>query len=146
MATLERVSQLQARLRSRIRRHTIRLKFHRSDRSFLEGVFARGDRRLSEVILRAWKAGGKFDSWDEHYDFQKWMEAFKAAGLDPAFYASRARPETEVFPWAHLSCGVSNEFLLRERTRAIQGETTVDCRLDKCCECGACTAPSADDR
>lgn len=104
--------------------------------SFLEGVFARGDRRLADVIETAWKKGCKFDGWEEHLDRDKWMEAFEEVGIDPFFYTARKREYDEILPWDHMDYGVTKKFLVSESKKAHAGETTACCR-EKCAGCGA---------
>lgn len=104
--------------------------------SFLEGVFARGDRRLCDVIETAWRKGCKFDSWEEHLDREKWMDSFAENGIDPFFYTARRRSFDEVLPWDHMDYGVTKKFLIRENEKAHRGETTASCR-EKCAGCGA---------
>ncbi len=104
--------------------------------SFLEGVFARGDRRLCDVIETAWRKGCKFDSWEEHLDREKWMDSFAENGIDPFFYTARKRCFDEVLPWDHMDYGVTKKFLIRENEKAHRGETTASCR-EKCAGCGA---------
>lgn len=104
--------------------------------SFLEGVFARGDRRLADVIETAWKKGCKFDGWEEHLDRDKWMEAFDETGIDPFFYTARKREYDEILPWDHMDYGVTKKFLVSESQKAHKGETTACCR-EKCAGCGA---------
>lgn len=104
--------------------------------SFLEGVFARGDRRLCDVIETAWRKGCKFDSWEEHLDREKWMDSFAENGIDPFFYTARKRSFDEVLPWDHMDYGVTKKFLIKENEKAHRGETTASCR-EKCAGCGA---------
>ncbi len=104
--------------------------------SFLEGVFARGDRRLCDVIETAWRKGCKFDSWEEHLDREKWMDSFAENGIDPFFYTARRRSFDEVLPWDHIDYGVTKKFLIKENEKAHRGETTASCR-EKCAGCGA---------
>lgn len=104
--------------------------------SFLEGVFARGDRRLCDVIETAWRKGCKFDSWEEHLDREKWMDSFAENGIDPFFYTARKRSFDEVLPWDHMDYGVTKKFLVKENEKAHRGETTASCR-EKCAGCGA---------
>lgn len=104
--------------------------------SFLEGVFARGDRRLCDVIETAWRKGCKFDSWEEHLDREKWMDSFAENGIDPFFYTARRRSFDEVLPWDHMDYGVTKKFLIKENEKAHRGETTASCR-EKCAGCGA---------
>lgn len=104
--------------------------------SFLEGVFARGDRRLADVIETVWKKGCKFDGWEEHLDRDKWLEAFEEVGIDPFFYTARKREYDEILPWDHMDYGVTKKFLVSESKKAHAGETTACCR-EKCAGCGA---------
>lgn len=113
----------------------IKYNWHESKVSILEGVFARGDRRLSKVIELAVKKGCKFDGWDEYFDPDKWDEAFSEAGLDPAFY-TRERSYDEILPWDKIDIGVTKEFLIRENENAKKGIVTPNCR-QKCSGCGA---------
>lgn len=116
--------------------HKIQISYHQSDTSLLEGVFARGDRRLGEVIYKAWQKGCKFDSWDEFFDFGKWQEAFDECNLTPQFYANRRRSYDEIMPWDHMDYGIRKEFLIEENKKAHMAETTPHCRV-KCSACGA---------
>jgi radical SAM family uncharacterized protein len=129
-------------LRSALRsRKGTTLKFHDVGPSMLEGVLARGDRRLGAAIERAWRAGARLDAWSEHFREDLWREAFSAEKLDPDFYATRSRPLDEVLPWNHISAGVSSKFLAAERERALAGETTPDCPAEDGAEgCTACEA------
>lgn len=111
-------------------------KWHDAKTSHLEGVFARGDRRLSKVLLRAREADLKFDSWDEFFDYDKWLKVFADCDVDPAFYANRTYDEDEVLAWDIIDCGVTKEFLKRERAKAYQAKTTPSCR-EACSGCGA---------
>ena len=104
--------------------------------SFLEGVFARGDRRLGDVIETAWRKGCRFDGWEEHLDREKWMQSFEENGIDPYFYTARKREYDEILPWDHMDYGVTKKFLVRENEKAHRGETTASCR-EKCSGCGA---------
>ena len=123
-------------LKDHIRDRHLKYNWHDSEVSLLEAVFARGDRRMGKVLLRAWELGCKFDSWGEHFKFDEWMKAFEDCGLDPAFYANRRRGQDEVFPWDHIDVGVSKKYLLRENQRAEKGEVTANC-MDACSGCGA---------
>jgi len=110
-------------------------KYHAPDVSFVEAVFARGDRRLSAALEAAWRLGCRFDGWSDHFRYDLWLEAFRQAGLDPDFYACRERPADEAFPWEHLDAGPSRAFLAREWEKARRAETTPDCR-GGCAGCG----------
>jgi hypothetical protein len=113
----------------------MRLTWSNPKETILEAALSRGDRRMADVIETAWKTGAKFDAWQDQYRYQTWLDAFQACGLDPAFYASRPRAIDEVFPWDHISAGVSRKFLEKEYQRSLDGVTTADCRED-CCACG----------
>jgi len=118
------------------------LKYHKPERSVIEGVLARGDRRVGKAILAAYRDGARFDAWDESFDYQRWIAAFKDAGIDPAFYAHRQRraPSSgdpgEVLPWSHIDSGCSTEFLAGEREKALTAETTPYCGDGPCNVCG----------
>ena len=123
-------------LREHMKGRSIKYNWHDSQTSFLEAVFARGDRKVAQVIEYAWRHGAKFDAWSEGFDFERWMEAFRACGVDPVFYANRTRDKDEIFPWDVTSVGVSRSFLWREREQAYKAVITPDCRA-KCSGCGA---------
>jgi radical SAM family uncharacterized protein len=103
--------------------------------TLLEAALSRGDRRLGQVIHRAWQLGAKFDAWDELFDESLWWRAFAEVGLDPNFYARRERALDEVLPWDHIDVGVRKKFLSEEYRRSLRGETTIDCRQG-CIDCG----------
>ena len=123
-------------LRDNMREKSIVYHWHDPDTSYLEAVFARGDRRLADAIELAWREGAKFDSWSEYFDLDRWLRAFDACGLDPTFYANRVREREEVLPWSRTSTGVTPAFLWRERERAYEAVITPDCRK-QCTGCGA---------
>ena len=134
----ERVALIRRTARSR----RVQYELHDERRSLVEAVLARGDRRLGRVVRRAWERGARFDAWDEHFRFESWLEALNdcAVGLDQTSPNSpyRQRRPDETLPWDHIDCGVSKEFLLSERDRALKGEFTPDCREGPCTQCGAC--------
>lgn len=134
--TLEDIERKQHLLIDSLTTKKITLSWHDSKTSVLEGVFARGDRRLNRVIFEAFKLGCKFDGWGECFDYEKWMKAFEICGIDPSFYNHRRREFDEVLPWSHLDYAVSEKFLQRENILAHQGVTTPNCR-EKCSACGA---------
>ena len=109
--------------------------YHESDLSYLEACFARGDRKLGKVLLRAFEKGCMLDGWSEHFKYDAWREAFEETGVDPAFYAFRRREKNEILPWDHIDCCVTKEFLWREKEKAEQAVTTKDCR-EGCNGCG----------
>ncbi len=113
----------------------IRYTYHDNKTSYLEGVFARGDRRLCKSIIKAVELGCKFDGWGEFFDFDKWMQAFAETGIDPDFYTSRVRTYDEVLPWEHIDVGVTKEFFINESEKARAATTTPHCR-QKCSNCG----------
>ncbi len=137
LAEMERRQNL---LRSLIRDRNITLNWHDAPVSMMEGVFSRGDRRLGNVILTAWRNGAKFDGWSEHYKHDVWEQAFREVGLEPAFYANRPRELDEVLPWDHLSAGDDKNFLIREYHQALSAQCTPDCRRGTCSACGVCPA------
>ena len=114
---------------------SIRFIYHDSEISILEGVFARGDRRLSAAILHAYQNGAIYDAWTEYFSMERWTNAFAACGIDPDFYTARTRPDDEIFPWEHIDAGVTRRFLLSEWKRAQEGVVTPNCR-EKCSGCG----------
>lgn len=123
-------------VKSHISRKQIKYNYHDAKLSSLEGVMARGDRRVSAVIYKAWEKGCRFDSWSELFKFREWMESFEETGVDPAFYANRKRDFDEILPWDHISIGVSKQYMINERKRAEMAVTTPNCR-EECSHCGA---------
>lgn len=115
---------------------SVEYNYHTPDISRLEAVTARGDRRLGPVIAEAARNGAKLDGWDEYFNYQIWMDAFKTCGVDPDYYTIRGFGEDELLPWDPINVGVSKKFLLRERKRAYEGIITPDCRHG-CSGCGA---------
>lgn len=134
--TMEQLREKQHILKDDIPSKRLSVSYHGAKTSFLEAVFARGDRRLCAVLEQAVNWGLHFDGWDECFDFDKWLEVFAACGLDPAFYANRQRGFDEVFPWDHLDYGIRKEFLQAECEKAYRAQTTPNCR-EKCSHCGA---------
>jgi len=130
------IRRRQEYLKSCITTKKISLSYHDSATSFLEGVLARGDRRLSHVLEEAFKLGCKFDSWTECFELQKWLDAFNKCGIEPEFYSCRKREYDEINPWDHLDYAVSKKFLINENRLAHAAETTPNCR-EKCSACGA---------
>lgn len=122
-------------LKENIKDRKIVYNYHDPKLSYLEAVLARGDRKVGKALVKAWENGCKFDGWSEFFNFEKWMEAFKQANIDPDFYALRERELDEVLPWDFIDVGVSKEYLLREYEKALKGELTNDCRLG-CTGCG----------
>ncbi|KAB3535906.1 TIGR03960 family B12-binding radical SAM protein [Alkaliphilus pronyensis] len=133
--SLEAIHQKQRFLVENIKNKKITFNYHDAKTSFLEAVFARGDRRLSRVLAQGLKAGCKFDGWMEHFDFDRWMQVFEECKIDPTFYANRRRDYDEVLPWDHIDVGVTKKYLIKENEKARSGEVTVDCR-SSCSGCG----------
>lgn len=131
----EELVRKQDLLKGAIKSRRIRYNWHYSETSYLEGVFSRGDRRLCDVIIKAVEKGCQFDSWADHFKFDKWMEAFSECGIDPDFYNLRKRDYDEVLPWDHIDIGVTKEFFIRENEKAKAAVTTPHCR-EKCAGCG----------
>ncbi len=129
---LRRVHLLQSHLHAKC----VDYRYHESDLSRLEAVMARGDRRVGKVLLEARRLGCRLDGWDEYFDYEKWLEAFRRAGVDPDFYTTRGFGPDELLPWQTIDIGVSGRFLARERGRALRSEPTPDCRTH-CNGCGA---------
>jgi hypothetical protein len=123
-------------LKRGLRKRAVKLSWSDPKVSQLEAALSRGDRRLGPVIYRAWKLGCVFDSWGEHFNYENWRRAFQETGLDPAFYANRARSMDESLPWSHIDVGVTTTFLKQECQRAIAGQATPDCRYEDCNLCG----------
>jgi len=134
--TAGEIRRRQEYLKSCITTKKISLSYHDSSTSFLEGAFARGDRRLGSVIEKAYQLGCKFDSWTECFQMEKWLMFFEECGISPEFYANRGNDYDEILAWDHLDYAVSKEFLIRENKRAKCAETTPNCR-EKCSACGA---------
>ena len=133
---METLLEKQKYLTGKITDRRIKYNYHDARVSRIEAVFARGDRKLNAVLAEAHRQGMRFDSWDEHFDYNKWMEVFDTVGLDPAFYANREFAENEILPWDNIDIGVSKAFLLRERHRAYEAIPTKNCR-ESCSGCGA---------
>ncbi|CDF58116.1 TIGR03960 family B12-binding radical SAM protein [Thermobrachium celere] len=133
--TMEQLYEKQRLLKEKIKSKFITYNWHETPISFLEAVFARGDRRLTKVLIRAWELGCKFDGWQEHFKFNKWMQAFEECNIDPHFYATRHRDLDEVLPWDFIDVGVSKSYLINEYKKAEKAILTHDCRLG-CTGCG----------
>jgi len=133
----EEILTKQEFLRNDLKKRKLKFKWHDAPLSVVEGVFARGDRRLGAVLLEAVKLGCRFDSWGDHFSFSKWQKAFADTGIEPRSYL-RQRSVDEILPWDHIDCGVSREFLLKERSKGVDGEFTHDCREGVCTGCGVC--------
>ena len=134
--TVEEIKRKQMFLKDNVTTRKVNLSWHDSSTSFLEGVLARADRKVCDVIEEAWKNGCRFDSWFECFDLDKWTSAFEKLDIDPAFYANRKREYDEILPWDHLDYAINKEFLIKENELAHSSKTTPNCR-EKCSNCGA---------
>ncbi len=123
-------------VKEQLNHKSIRYNWHEADVTVLEGVLARGDRKVADAILYVYEHGGFFDAWHEYFNFELWQEAFEACGIDMDFYTKRERTEDEIFPWDFIDCGVTKEFLLREWRTAHTETVTPNCRM-RCAGCGA---------
>jgi hypothetical protein len=113
-------------------------RYHDGKPGTIEGLLARGDRRVGAVIKRVWENGGRFDGWSEHFSFQRWMDSAEQAGVDVAWYTTRERTETEVLPWDHLDSGLEKDWLWSDWQDALGGTELDDCRWTPCYDCGVC--------
>ena len=130
-------TELQYQLHCDLKKRKLKFKWQDAPLSFMEGVFARGDRRLAPVLIRAVELGCRFDGWREHFSLERWLQAFADCAVEPEWYLRR-RELDEILPWDHLDCGVTREFLLAERELALQEAATKDCRDGSCSSCGVC--------
>ena len=136
---LETIRRKQFLLKDEIKTiKNVTLNYHDSKTGIIEAVFARGDRKVGKALLAAWRRGARFDGWSDCFDYERWLEAFAEAGIDKDFYAARQRGENEVFPWEHISPGVSRKFLWNEWHEAYAQQLTHDCRRSTCTGCGVC--------
>ncbi|GAB4536470.1 MAG: hypothetical protein Fur0018_27110 [Anaerolineales bacterium] len=133
--TLEQIYAKQELLRHEVRGKGLKLNWNNPQETMLEAFLSRGDRRMAEVVHRAWQDGARFDAWHEHFRYDLWMQSFEKTGLDPAFYTHRERNIDEIFPWEHLSTTVRKRFLAQDYMWSHQQKTRVDCRR-QCFACG----------
>lgn len=124
-------------IRNAFKGGAIKVKWNQPELSRLEGIFSRGDRRLSKALIEAWKAGARFDAWGECFIMEVWEEAFARLGIDQEYYLYRERSFDEVLPWDHIDSGISKEYLLSERQKAVEAVISPDCR-EGCLNCGVC--------
>ncbi len=134
-ATLEAIKEKQAYLRKALSVKGVTFHWHEPEVSVMEACFARGDRKMADVLYEAWRLGCRLDGWTEHFHYDLWMQAFQNCGLDPAFYSSRERDKEELLPWDFIDAGITKAFLLREKQRAVSAQITPDCR-NGCQGCG----------
>lgn len=136
MDTAETLQAKQKHLLESVHSRKIKVNYHDSKTSFLEGVFAKGDRRLAPALVGAYRRGCYFDGWEECFQYDTWMKVFEDLGIDPHFYCNRAIGLDEVTPWAHMDYGVTHEYLVREYKKALAAQTTQPCNR----ACGGCGA------
>lgn len=118
-----------------LNRKSLKYNWHDAEVTVLEGILARGDRRVGRAVLEAYRSGCIYDAWTENFHYEKWLEAFEKTGIDLAFYNERERGADEIFPWDFIDIGVTKQFLRREWERAMRGEVTPNCR-QQCSGCG----------
>ncbi|MDQ5984953.1 MAG: hypothetical protein CSYNP_00651 [Syntrophus sp. SKADARSKE-3] len=135
--TMAETEEKQIYLKSHLRHRNIDVRWHDPRVSLLEGLFARGDEQLGDVIEAAFRLGCRFDGWSDQFHFDRWEKAMVDSGIDPAAYL-RARSHNEAFPWDRIECGLTKSFLIEEARRAAHEEGTPDCRFDQCQKCGVC--------
>ncbi len=135
---LEKAYQTKKGIMEQLNQKSIKYNWHEADVSVLEGVFARGDRRVAKVILEAYRRGCLFDSWSEYYKNDVWIQCFEDCGVDIGFYTTRERADDESFPWDFIDCGVTRQFLLREWKKAQEGIVSPNCQ-EQCQGCGVGT-------
>ena len=123
-------------LKEQLNHKSIRYNWHEADVTVLEGLLARGDRRVAKAILYVYEHGGFFDAWREFFNYNRWLEAFEACGISIDFYALRERPLNEILPWDFIDIGVTKEFMIREWNQAHKETVTPNCRM-RCSGCGA---------
>lgn len=133
---LEKQRFLNGKMREQLNAKSIKYNWHEAELTMLEGVLARGDRRVSKIVYDAYKAGCIYDSWSEHFKYDLWMKAFEDNNMDPYFYTSRERDFEEILPWDFIDVGVTKKFLIREYERAVSEKVTPNCR-QACSGCGA---------
>ena len=134
--TMEEYKRRVALLRENMRERAISYNWHDPETSVIEAVLSRGDRRLADTIETVWKNGGRLESWNEYFSFERWLDAFEENNVDISFYTTRERGAEEVFPWDFSDVGVSKDFLRREYRRAHEAKLSPDCRV-QCTGCGA---------
>ena len=133
---LDKAYQTKKAITEQLNQKSIKYNWHEADASVLEGVLARGDRRLSKVLLKVYEKGCFYDAWSEYFHNDRWLEAFEECGLTIDFYNTRERSLDEIFPWDFIDCGVTKEFLKREWLKALKEETSPNCKK-QCQGCGA---------
>lgn len=134
--TCESFMEKQKYIKTHIEKKQVKFNYHEPELSSMEGVIARGDRKIAKLIVKAWQLGAKFDGWNDLFKYDLWLEAFKQTGLSKEFYANRKRNYDEILPWDHIDIGVSKKFFINEMEKAKNEEITLNCRTE-CSMCGA---------
>ncbi|KJS82052.1 MAG: Fe-S oxidoreductase [Peptococcaceae bacterium BICA1-8] len=135
---LAELQEKQQYLRSKIRNKRVTFNYHDAQLSFIEAIFAKGDRKLGKALFTAWQKGCKFDGWSQHFKYETWLEAIKEVGLDPEWYAYRELDYNDILPWEHINIGVKKQYLIQEHQKAMETAVTGDCRFKDCTVCGIC--------
>jgi radical SAM family uncharacterized protein/radical SAM-linked protein len=138
MISLESATEKINWLKANLKLPGVQVKWQDPRVSLIEGVWARGDRTLNRVLLRAWKSGCRFDGWSDYFNYDKWIRVFKESGINPATYTGGRLDSEQPLPWDHIHIGVDRSFLLKEKARATDGKITDDCRTGSCSGCGVC--------
>ena len=133
---LRRAKIVNDEMKAQLNQKSLKYNWHHSDVTVLEGIFARGDRRIGPAILDAYKSGCYFDAWGEYFDYDKWLKAFEKNNISVEWYAYRQRDLDEILPWDFIDCNVSKDFLKREWNNALNEKVTPNCKM-KCSGCGA---------
>ena len=133
---LRRAKIVNDTMKAQLNHKSLRYNWHEADVTVLEGILARGDRRIAQALMHVYEHGGIYDAWSEFFNYDRWMNAFEACGIDMAFYNNRVRPDDEMFPWDFIDVGVTKEFMLREWKTALGETVTPNCRM-RCSGCGA---------
>lgn len=133
---IHRAGIVNEHMKAQLNHKSLRYNWHEAYVTVIEGVLARGDRRLCQVIRYVYEHGGIFDAWSEYFDFDRWTRAFEACGVDPDFYTKRERSLDEILPWDFIDTGVTKEFMIREWKTALSETVTPNCRM-RCSGCGA---------
>ena len=147
---IEKAYLTRGAIMEQLNQKSIKYNWHEADASVMEGILARGDRRLCKPIMEAYKKGCIFDAWGEYYKHDVWMETFEECGIDTSFYTTRERDLDEIFPWDFIDCGVTKDFLKKEWLKALDEEVTKNCKVQcNACgaskfKCGVCTEPHTD--
>lgn len=138
MDSLEEIRRKQDLLKKAVRGKGLTLRWHDAELSTMEGIFARGDRKLGQVLYAAWQKGARMDGWSEHFKYDVYMAAFAECGVDHTLYLNFPYGKDDILPWQHIHTGVSTRYLWEEYEKSVNGENTLDCRFDQCTQCDCC--------